>query len=465
MSLRDLPPVEENVPPRDKASQTLLSRQAVCPRSAYLYLRHDGGAPSHEMHRGSAFHEFAARATGILIEQGEHRLPWEVGKDLVAQVVAEHPEWAVPPDEMDVLRLSAYHWCDCTVLDPESVVAVEKLFELEVGGMRVRGKVDLALAADGGVRINDYKTQAFVPSQDEFDGKPQIPLYALLVGEGHPVREEPCDVCKRGVLEHKDVGPLPCPKCDASGRVEIPEAPIGQRFGAFEMAEVYPRLEPWLEGTAKVLPYRSRSITRQELVDQRLYVEGLVAKLAHGLKRGEWPAVPGSHCSTCAAPAECPIPSRLRDFQGSIGSLDEAQGIAENLVFVERRVAAQKRELREFAKAHDVSVPVGADEEFSFETVESEKWVTGKKIGRPDAAAAREAMLDAIERAVRTGEPFDYSDFRVVSRSSKFAKRKVRAVEEAPGAALLSPPASAPPEPPGDRRARLDEQFGAEAPF
>lgn len=460
MGLRDLPPVEENIPPRDKASQTLLARQAVCPRSTYLHVKHDGGVGSHAMHRGSAMHAFHQRLIEMLVERGEAQMPWEVGKDLVGEIVGEHPEWVIPPDEMDVLRIAAFHICECTVIDPGSVLAIEKLFELELGGMRVRGKVDVAYAAGSTLVIHDLKSQAFVPSQEEIDAKVQLPLYALLVGEGHPVREEPCQEC--GATGWTDfVRMQPCRACVAKGRREFPEAPLGARFNSFQLDEVYPRLEPWLEGTARVLPYRRRIIDRGELVDHRIYVEGLVSGIRHGVESGEWPAIPGSHCSTCAAPSECPLPARLRDHHGTVTTLTEAQEAAQKLVFDEADLASRRRELREFAKAHGTAIAVGSDEVFDFQTVESEEWITGKKIGRPDTVAAREAMQAAIDRAVRLGEPFDYWDFRRVRHSSKFAKRKV----ERPSVEPVAPVVGAPAESPEERQARLDEQFGSEAPF
>lgn len=456
MSFRDLPPVAENVPPRDKASQTLLARQAVCPRSAYLLLKHDGGVASHEMHRGSAFHEWAKRATLMLIERGEHMLPWEIGKDLMAEVVADHPEWVIPPDEDEALRIAATHWCQCTVIDPSSVVAVEKLFELPVGDMRVRGKVDVAFAVEGGVAVRDYKTSMNIPSQAEFEAKPQVPLYALLVGEGYPVREEECDECGGSGqvvyvtaspdapslrVRPGDSPPDPdgtklsadeCEGCDGSGRIETPEPPIGERFGMFDLAEQYPRLEPWQEGQATVLPYRQRFLSRRELVDQRLYVEGLVAKLEHGLSTGEWPAVPGSHCGTCAAAWECPIPAQLRDLNGSIQDRSTAEELAVQIVFDQKDLAARKRALKQYVEANGGYVKAGADLVFDFQEVEKEEWITGKRIGRPDSAAAREAMEAAIEEAVRFGTHFEYRDFRKVTHSTRFDKRKLTADEQLP---------------------------------
>lgn len=499
--MRDFAPVVDNIAPRDRASQTLLARQAVCPRSAYLHVRHGGGPGSHEMHRGSAFHEFAATAINWLVDADEHQLPWEVGKDLVAEVVARNPGWVITPSGMDELRLAAFHWCECTVIEPDDVLAVERLFELELGGMRVRGKVDAGFAAGKTLALRDYKTQVFVPSQEEIDEKLQLPLYALLVAEGRPVKQERCGYCDGagqlvpvvdddGGVTHvplepgaaipvegdpREIVPVSCFHCDG-GWVETPLAPIGSRFDSFEVDEVYPRLEPWSEGTGKVLAYRRRTFDRRELVDQRLYVEGLVAKFAHGVATGDWPAVPGSHCATCAAAHECPIPAVHREGMGALLTLEDASRAGESIVVEAQALTARRAALREFSKAHGgCSIPVGPDLEFGFATEETEEWITGKKIGRPTTADAKAAMLAGIQRAIDFGEEFDLAEYRRTRRSSRFDKRKVKASGQEAGVAAhdtTAPPSPAVPPKLGvpaesdvERQARLDEEFGKDAPF
>jgi RecB family exonuclease len=452
---------------------------AVCPRSAALYMRHEGGVGSHEMHRGSAFHKFAERVVLELIDRGENQMPWEVAKDLMAEVVADHPEWVIPPREMDHLRLMAFHFADTFVVDPGRVVAVEKPFEAEVGGFRVRGKVDLAVRLDdGGVALKDWKTSPALATQEDIEGSFQLPLYALLVGEGYPVREEPCPDHPSERLDE----PAGCLVCGGTGRVETPEPRIGERFTWFDLSEVYPRLEPWDEQGGKVLAHRDRRMSRHELVDHRLYIEGLVAKLRHGLDTGLWPAVPDpdGHCNTCAAPQECPIPAAVRGSGSPIESLGQAEDVGVQVAFEEKALRARKAELREYAKANDVEIPCGPNEVWGFETVESEEWVTGKKIGRPTTADAREQFQAALARAIEQGEEFRYEEYRKPRQSTNFKRRKVTAdeslierLEQSIQGSFRSGAGSGSGRNPftgngpsrGDVERERDEGFGADAPW
>ena len=73
---RRQPPVKVQPPRphRERFSQTLLALGDKCMHAAYLSLRYGGGALSHEMARGSLYHEFQERAMWTLIEQGQPNL-------------------------------------------------------------------------------------------------------------------------------------------------------------------------------------------------------------------------------------------------------------------------------------------------------------------------------------------------------------------------------------------------------
>src|SRR5690349_9755194 len=66
-------PVEPVEPPR-RLSQSLLALADKCPRSAYLSIKHNGGAGSLDMNRGTAFHRVAERIVNLCIEHGENSL-------------------------------------------------------------------------------------------------------------------------------------------------------------------------------------------------------------------------------------------------------------------------------------------------------------------------------------------------------------------------------------------------------
>jgi hypothetical protein len=126
-----------------KASQTLLRHYNACPRSAYLYALHKGDASTPEMQRGSGLHAVIERGTSLAIEQGEPFIPPEIVKAIVNEVLAD-PEFAIPVEEHDYLREAAYRWAAEWAVDPVSVVAVETLFVLQLGGYEVRCRIDFA---------------------------------------------------------------------------------------------------------------------------------------------------------------------------------------------------------------------------------------------------------------------------------------------------------------------------------
>lgn len=386
MDWRELDPIPpENRPALpEKLSQSILARQAVCPRSALLYHRHRGGAGSLEMERGSVFHEFARRAVLELMEQNEPRMPPEVARDLM-QAVMDDPQWTVSPKEADRLRVMAYHFAEGFTIDPSTILALETMIELDLGWVKVRGKVDLAFAPDDAtIAVWDYKSSLAVPSQEDFEGLFQVPFYAVLLAFGKP---------------------------------EGDALPFGDRAQSFDLAQVYPMLEP-RDGMFA----RTVTVTRAELSDHRRYVESVAMKLRYGFETGDFPAIPGPHCSTCPAKHECPLPPALRGAGGDIETDDDASAAGARLFFMDKEKRELQKSVREYAKANGVTVVFG-DMEWRFETEESESWITGKRINRPDTEAAREAMLAAIDRAVKFGEAFDYWEYRKKARSSKFVCR------------------------------------------
>jgi hypothetical protein len=164
MSARKFDPVwlPEDRALNGRASQTLLAKFNQCRRGAFLYRLHDGGPASHEMHRGSALHEIARRATLAAIDQGEPLIPGEIVKAIADEVLAEMD---VPFEQQDYVRECSWRLAGWLTLNPASVVAVETLFVLELGDWTIRGKIDFAEAMDDGaaVRVVDYKSSRALP--------------------------------------------------------------------------------------------------------------------------------------------------------------------------------------------------------------------------------------------------------------------------------------------------------------
>jgi hypothetical protein len=421
-----------------KASQTLLKHYNGCPRSAFLYALNKGDASTPEMQRGSGLHAAIDRSTRAAIDQGEPFIPPEVVKAIVNEVLAD-PEFAIPVEEHDYLRESAYRWAGEWTVDPTAVVAAETLFVLNIGGYEVRCRIDFAELRERGavVYVADYKSSRAAPSFEDVSRKRrdgtlaaknfQLVLYALVLAFGVPVRVEECPptaeyvMCDgmwtpieqvRGTYDRSET--WECSECEGRGYVEVPEPfPVASRAQRFDLEFVFPGIE---DRDGKMLR-RPVTLTRLELEEYRASLEGLLARLAHSEETGDWPAVAGSHCVECPAQSMCPIPVELRDHKGTVNTLEQAQEAAEKLDREAAEHKARREELKRFAKAHEVPIRFGADQVLEFGYTESER------------IANKDAMWADMDRAVRYGEPFDRGRYVKVVKSTPFKQRTLSADE------------------------------------
>jgi len=366
---RDLPPVEENVERPEAYGQTFLARMDVCARSGFLYQRHRGGPASHQMERGTAFHEAARRFVDLLIENGENTGPPEIAKDLLVSVFEEHPELQVPEHERDALRFMMQHLAENLWIDPSKIVGVEKTLTLEIAGVTIRGKVDLAFVfpEQRHAEVWDWKTSWAMPSQEDFEKSFQTRDYALMlldgIGDGDAV-------------------------------------PMGRGVDTVKVMEIYPRY--------KDLPHREAILDRQQLLDFRQTVETTIARAEHGFETGKWQAVPGSHCSECPAMYECPLPAEL--IPAAPPDADP-QTLAERWLWLTEEASRVKKLVKAAAEDRpERSIALGTDLELTFTLRESESVKKGKL---PEIKAALEAA------------GYDPSDYITKTTSSNFDKRRV----------------------------------------
>lgn len=355
----------------EKASQTLLSRIDVCPYSGALYLKHKGGPQTAEMARGEAFHSFAEQATNMLIESGEVSMPPEVAKDLMQAILEERVDLNVPASEQDACRLMAWHWALATVLDLEAVAGVEQMLEVELGGWTIRGKLDLFLIANGEGTVRDYKTSKAIQSKESYEESWQPQFYALLASEGVP---------------------------------EDGSEPLGKGLAGIWTYEDYPRYRREEDGQ---LVHRYAYHDRQRIHDFKRTVETQLRKLEHGLETGMWAASQGSHCQTCPASAECPIPAQLREIK-VIGSPGEALELANNIVSIDREQRRNKKALKEWVD-QNAEIEVG-DLVFDFYPQDSESF---------RSPGHKERVQEIVSEA---GE--DPAEFWRKSTSTRFDYRK-----------------------------------------
>lgn len=371
----------------DTVGQTFLKYEDRCPRSAWLYLKFRGGPPTHALARGTAFHDFAARATASMIENDEPTIPHDVAKAILDEVLTDRIDLVIPAAERDALRAMVWNWSQATSIDPATIILVEQLMTWEVGGFTIRGRIDLALDEDGVLSIPDYKTSFNVPPQDDFEGDFQTQLYGALIAFGETADGER----------------------------------IGAGFQRFRFANVFPRYLREDDGT---LATRSFERTREDLVNLRSDVETQLARLRRAIESGRWPAIPGTHCGECPAGHECPLPIAFRPDSEVPESIEEAQRLAEWRYTTQQQMKRVGRRLKAFAEREGVVIPIGAKRYLGFNVL------TGERMKRKvlDESGAKldgkVALRLGVEGAVEYGHPFDWNDYFEPYTTTKFEEIK-----------------------------------------
>lgn len=347
--------------------QTTLAHFAQCLRSGLLSMRHP--VSSAAARRGTAFHEFAERATRSMIEAGETAMPGEVGKELLAAVLSE-PGFHVPPEEMDGLRAMVWNWCEHSP-PLGNVALVEAPMRMEVAGREVTGRLDRVDVEDARLVVRDYKTGWAVPPVEEFERSFQPLFYACLLVYG--------------------------------------ETEWGEALGAGVEEVVTENIYPRLVGEDGRLVTRTAAHSRERLDDQLAYLEALVRRVEAAQAADEFEPTPGSWCEWCAAPAACPI-APVANPQAP--TEDDPETLGAWLLVADRTVRDARKALRAHVKASEAPVRVG-DMEWSFRKEER-------------TTTDRDGLALGWEQAVYAGEQagFDPSAYMRTSTSTRFAARK-----------------------------------------
>lgn len=412
--------------PDGAISMTRLKHFDGCPRAGYLALQFDS-VQTVRMLVGSAGHEIFERGTNLMIAQGEPMIPGDLMKTLVGEVLAEHP---VPVSEHDRIREFSYRWAEQTTIDPEQACGVEQLVELEIGGWRLRCKLDYAETLEGGaaVRVDDYKTSpGGVPSYDDLGRRRpggtagvaakqfQLVCYALAAAYGSPVRVERLAGAGEKVSLPITVAPGQTLRTTDRGTFmeTVEPFPLAGAAQRFDLRLVY----PGIENPEGQMVTRSVSLTPLELAEYRGSLEATLANLERSIETGDWPAQMSSEsCGQCPARKLCPIPRELHDHAGEVNSVEDLREASEVL---EQRQAADRAlaaEIRAFLKGNGLQeVRYGRSRAWRFDYSESER------IERKDE------MWAAIDRAVKFGEPFDKSEFVKVVGSTRLKQVELTA--------------------------------------
>ena len=400
-----LPP---ELAPTRSFSATFGRAYNLCKRAAYLYAKYRREpAPSVPLLVGSCLHRILQLCTVAAIEQGEGRVPPELAKAIAIEVFAD-PEYWCPVEHHDYIREAVYRWAEWTEIDPEKVIAVETLFELDLGPLVLRAKIDRAELHDGGKRlvVKDYKSTRNLYSQEDIGRKRsdgtiaakdyQLLAYALAAVFGVPVRES-VDF--------------------ATGeRVETREPfALAEHAQVFDLAYVFPGIE-----VAGEMAERGATLTILELHEYLDSFRAQASQIVHSVATGDWPAVYGeTHCWECPCQAECPIPVERRRWAGSINTVEQASEASEQMAAERLMFDARTRELNTFAKSLPPATRIfyGRNHVLEVGYQESEEIID------------REAMWAAMQRAVEFGEPFDRAKHVRVKKSTPIRRRKLTEAE------------------------------------
>jgi hypothetical protein len=378
--LRDFPPVEENVEAPPTLRQSFLDKLDRCPRSAYLYLKYDGGSTSHAMDRGTAFHEMAEQATKLMIENQENQMDPQQCRDLQEQIIRERPDLTIPIEEHEGLRQMAWNWGKATKINRANIVGVERTAALQVGDRILTGTIDLAYQAGSKGVVIDYKTSLHMPNQETFERQFQGQMYGLLLSEGHWITY------------------------DEDGEIVWGARCCEGPLKTVTVFQVFPRF--YDEDTGRLLA-RTVEFDVADLVDFKVALVSLTEKFEHGLKTGEWPAVPGYHCGFCPKASECPIPEHYRDIK-TIETDEEATALAQVWDRIVEQGKQARATLRAYAEATEKPIDIGPDAVLTFYPVKSEP------------IKDKEKLKDALAKNV--GNPADFFSDRTTTRFDKRRK-------------------------------------------
>lgn len=405
IDLRTFPPVPPLTAVPDTWRQTFVAKATECPRSAYLYLKYNGGALTHPLAGGTLLHRAIERVIRHMLDQDppETMIAPEIAKDILNEVMAESTDLTVSPERFDSLRAMIFHLAEGLVIDPEKVVFLETPVSVDIGGRTLTGTIDFG-ELDPGIRLSlrDWKSafynallkppeedddDEYVPTEEDWPGTFQLVLYAFAAATGM-----------------------------------IDGAPMNYDVPEYRLRQDHPRQFWENEGT---IAYREATISREALLDWGLYLQAEVAKLEKAFREWQFPAIMGGHCDFCPASAECPIPAPLREFRGEIRTHEDAVRAA---ILWERSTRFRETlwaAIKGYCKATGRRVRYGKDLELRWKKIESERTKERVEVPGGKKIKGRDALREAIRRTEDFGVPLDWEYFHRTSVSTRLTRRKL----------------------------------------
>lgn len=284
-------------------SYSKLSLYGQCPlRYKWHYIDGRKEPPSRALKIGSAVHAAIAAYDKHLVSE---RLPTDVTYAPLA-LAAAWEELAkegrrLSEDEKDEVEEVFLTFVDSHILEPESVVSIEEMEEVERDGFVFCGVLDLLSLRDGIPVVRDYKTDHQVRSPAAVAHDPQLATYAVLVHWAHGYEEV---LCELDFVRHRTV-----------------------RRTQYDLPGIK-KAEAWLLGQ----------------------IEALEAER-------DWSPTPGSHCAWCSWADECPA---ISDRPLRLVTAEDAERLASEILVLEKQIKNRQNLLRDWC-AVEGPVEVGGE--------------------------------------------------------------------------------------------------------
>lgn len=350
-----------------KIGQTYIRTFDQCEYSAKLYK--ELGGESHIMLAGRAGHKTVEECTKAMLANGEVQIPVDDAKAILQEVTRDIP---VPARYLDQLRVMVHHFATHFRV-PSFNCRVELPLAMYVGAHMVRGIVDLLWVEGDTLHIRDYKFGWNLPKQEDISGSDngrlrgarasQLITYALLAAYGN-----------------------------CANNPEVPYWEIPRGVNKFDVAFIYPAFATDEFGMAE----RGVTIERPELIEHMAWLETVVHRIARARRTGEYKAIPGSHCSMCAAPKSCPLPREI--VPGLSPFEEDPEQVALRWLAHKNEASRLQDELKAYANEFG-PIDVGSDQELSFKTVTSKRL---SKEGEQAREEGRPIPADAYKESIST---------------------------------------------------------------
>lgn len=266
------------------ASYSALNTYEQCPRRYKIERVERRKAPDTKPLRvGSAVHAAIAAYIKHLAEAGlETDITWgDQAMDAAAAAMAKEKR-TLDADEWEEVGQIFQTFISSHMFNPAQIAEVEKKEEIPLDGLTFWVVIDLLEVEDGQAKVRDWKSSWKVLSQAEADKDFQLRVYAWAMHKLYGYDEVRCDL---GFVRHGAVRSV--------------------LIGPEDIAKTEKRI---LEGIGKIEAEK------------------------------DWPATPGSHCTSCAWADECMA------IEGEV--VDDPEKLAAEILVLERQINDRKERLK-----------------------------------------------------------------------------------------------------------------------